>query len=72
MARLHTAVAFSAACVALLVILQLLVHPGLARLDARHEPRDSDSHGKTHLMNERQDGDASQYLVGVGKADITG
>jgi hypothetical protein len=72
MARTHTAVAFSAAFVALIVILQLVLHPGLPHLDLRRSARDGYHDAHADSLGERQAGEPSEYLVGVGKADITG
>ena len=69
MARTHAAVALSAALVALIVIFQLVLHPGLPHLDLRRNIH-HDAHAD--LLRARQAAEPSEYLVGVGKADITG
>jgi neutral ceramidase len=77
MARSHIAVALGTALVALLIISQLLVHFGFPTVDFWHARLDRTYDGaqQDHFISEKQDGgmgDASSYLVGVGKADITG
>jgi len=78
MARSHIAVALSAALIACLILTQLLFTLGLpaapfwpARL--RHGAHDAQ---QDSLLIGKQSGelvdDASSYVVGVGKADITG
>lgn len=70
MARSHIAVAFGAALVAVLLVGQLVVNLGFPNNDFWHSRLDQSYHGI------QQDGalveDPSQYLIGVGKADITG
>ena len=78
MARSHIAVAFGAALFASLIISQLVVNLGFPQADFWHGRLDQDRHDvqQTHLFSGKQTGelveDASQYLIGVGKADITG
>lgn len=78
MARSHIAVALGAALVALLIVGQLVVNLGLPNVDFWHWRLDQTYDGVQQdlFISEKQDGgqvaDASQYLVGVGKADITG
>jgi neutral ceramidase len=78
MARSHIAVALSAALVTLVIVGQLVINLGLPQVDFWHWRLDQDQHyhTQTHFLNGKQaDGaveDASQYLIGVGKADITG
>jgi neutral ceramidase len=80
MARSHIAVALSAALVASLIIAQLTILFGLPKLQFWNcAPGQTQSHDGFHqglLTSEKLDGEAvqdpSQYLIGVGKADITG
>jgi neutral ceramidase len=77
MARSHIAVALGTALVALLIISQLVLHLGSPTVDFWHARLDQTNHGaqQDHFISEKQDGglgDASSYLIGVGKADITG
>jgi hypothetical protein len=72
MARTHIAVAFSAAFVALIVIFQLVLHPALPHHDLRRAVRDSYHDAHADSLGERQADGSSDYLIGVGKADITG
>jgi neutral ceramidase len=78
MARSHIVVAFVAALSASLIISQLVIHLGLPQVDFWHWRLDQSGHGipQTQILSEKQAGDAaddpSQYLIGVGKADITG
>jgi neutral ceramidase len=78
MARSHIAVALGAALVASLIIGQLVVNLGFPTAEFWHWRLDQTYTGaqQTHLISEKQSGelvdDAASYLVGVGKADITG
>jgi neutral ceramidase len=80
MARSHVAVALGAALIASLIVGQLIIHLGLPQVDFWHRRLDQDQyqydHAQTHLFNGKQADEAvedpSQYLIGVGKADITG
>lgn len=79
MARSHFAVALGAALTSLLIISQLIYSLGFPTLDFWHWRVDSDFHDgtqQTHMYGGKQSGevvdDPSQYLIGVGKADITG
>ena len=78
MARSHIAVAVGAALVALLIVGQLVVNLGLPNNEFWHWRLDQSYSGaqQTHFHSEKQSGqlvdDPSSYLVGVGKADITG
>lgn len=78
MARSHIAVAFGAALVAILIIGQLVVNLGFPNVEFWHWRLDQSYNGiqQDLLMSEKQDGglveDPSQYLIGVGRADITG
>lgn len=84
MARSHIAVALGAAVFALLVILQLTSTLRIPELDFWHWTVQEQGNGipQTHLFNEKDaaedaatnavTAEGSQYLLGVGKADITG
>lgn len=78
MARSHIAVAVGAAVIALLIFGQLVIDLGFPNNEFWHRRLDQhSSHGQQDLfMSTKQDGglvaDPSQYLIGVGKADITG
>lgn len=80
MARSHIAVALGAAVFALLVIFQLTTTLGLPELDFWHWTVQEQRNGipQTHLFSEKDaaadavTAEGSQYLLGVGKADITG
>ncbi|KAF1838471.1 neutral ceramidase precursor [Decorospora gaudefroyi] len=78
MARSHIAVALGAALFALLIIVQLVNSPGSSPLAFSHAGLRQPDHGAQHdhSVGERQGGglaeDASSYLIGIGKADITG
>lgn len=78
MARSHIAVALGAALAASLIISQLVINLGFPTVEFWHWRLDSTYNGaqQTAFNSENQhDGllqDPSQYLVGVGKADITG
>jgi neutral ceramidase len=79
MARLHIAAALVTATLALLIIFQLLINFGLPQLDFLHLRNDGDwsaTVASQHPFNPSiapiylENG--SLYLLGVGKADITG
>jgi neutral ceramidase len=80
MARSHIAVALGAALVASLIIAQLVINLGLPKVDFWHlrldQPYHASQHAQTQFISEKQSGgpsdDPASYLVGVGKADITG
>lgn len=78
MARSHIAVALGAALVASLIIGQLVVHLGFPSAGFWHARLDQTYNGaqQTHFLGGKQSAalvdDPSSYLVGVGKADITG
>lgn len=78
MARSHMAVAFASALFAALLISHFVVTLGFPKTDSWHSRLDQDHkhREKTHLYSGKQANDAaddpSQYLIGVGKADITG
>lgn len=81
MARFHIAAALGAATLAILVTLQLISHFGLPELDFLHLTSDAFTIGSPpnqHPINSPHDGleeladDGTLYLLGVGKADITG
>ncbi|KAF2258935.1 neutral ceramidase precursor [Lojkania enalia] len=78
MARSHIAVAVGAAFTAALIISQLIINLGFPSVDFWHWRLDQTYSGtqQTHFFSEKQAGepqdDPSQYLIGVGKADITG
>lgn len=78
MARSHIAVALGAALMAALIVSQLVVNLGFPQVDFWHRRLDQDQHdhSQTHIFSGKQAEEAaddpSQYLVGVGKADITG
>lgn len=79
MARSHIAVALGAALVASLIIGQLVINLGFPSVDFWHMRLDQSYNGaqQSHFMGgKKQSGelvdDPSSYLVGVGKADITG
>ena len=79
MARSHIAVALGAAVFTLLVIFQLATL-GFPELDFWHWTVQEQGNGipQTHLFSEKNaaadavTAEGSQYLLGVGKADITG
>jgi neutral ceramidase len=78
MARSHIAVALAAALVASLIIGQLVVNLGFPAVESWHQRLDQ-SYGaaqQMHFISGKQSGelvdDPASYLVGVGKADITG
>ncbi|KAF2742351.1 neutral ceramidase precursor [Sporormia fimetaria CBS 119925] len=73
MARSHIAIALGAALTLALLISQLLVHVGFPQLNYWHwrqEQQDRYNVPQTHFETRQAAG--SQYLVGAGKADITG
>ncbi|KAL1592181.1 hypothetical protein SLS59_009837 [Nothophoma quercina] len=78
MARSHIAVALGAALVAILIVGQLVVNLGFPNNEFWHWRLDQTYNGipQDLFMSTKQDGalveDPSQYLIGVGKADITG
>lgn len=79
MARSHIAVALGAALIASLIIAQLVVNLGFPKPDFWHWRLDQPYHAgstQTQFISEKQSGaptdDPASYLVGVGKADITG
>lgn len=79
MARSHVAVALGAALFASVIISQLIYSLGFPTVDFWHWQAEQDFHDgtqQTHLYSGKQSGelvdDPSQYLIGVGKADITG
>ncbi|KAF9697917.1 hypothetical protein EKO04_004002 [Ascochyta lentis] len=75
MARSHIAVASSAALVAVFITVQLILSLGLPSLDFWHWSLDQSYHDIPQDPFMGDGGpveDASQYLIGVGKADITG
>lgn len=78
MARSHIAVALGAALVAILIVGQLVVNLGFPNNEFWHWRLDQTYDGipQDLFMSTKQDGalveDPSQYLIGVGKADITG
>ena len=79
MARSHVAVALAAALAASLIIGQLIISLGFPTPALWHARLDHHSHGTSpqmHFLGEKQSGepaqDPSAYLIGVGKADITG
>ena len=81
MARSHIVAALGAAILALLVTIQLISHFGLPALDFMHLTYDASTLWSTpnqYALNSRDDvgeevdKDATLYLLGVGKADITG
>lgn len=78
MARSHFAVALGAAIIASLILGQLVINLGFPTPDLWHSRLDQ-SYGKAqqmHFLGQKQSGeqvdDPSSYLIGVGKADITG
>lgn len=84
MARSHIAVALGAAAFALLVIFQLTSTLRIPELDFWHWTVQEQGNGipQTHLFSEEDTAggaaadaatvEGSQYLLGVGRADITG
>lgn len=78
MARSHVAVALGASLFAILIFSQLIAHLGFSHADSRHGRLEQDSakfeHAQPFRPKQVEDAadDPSQYLIGVGKADITG
>lgn len=72
MARSHIAVALGAALVALVVVGQLALNLGLPNNGSWHWNFGQLHPGVAGGKHDAGLADASQYLVGVGKADITG
>ncbi|KAH9875666.1 hypothetical protein IAQ61_003130 [Plenodomus lingam] len=81
MARSHVAVALGAALIASFIIGQLVINLGFPAPDFWHARLDQIYHGgpvhQDSFLGPKQSGDEvvddpSSYLVGVGKADITG
>lgn len=79
MARSHIAVALGASLIASLIIAQLVINLGFPSVEFWHWRLDqsySAAVQQTQFISEKQSGgqpnDPSSYLVGVGKADITG
>ena len=81
MARFHIAAALGVAVLAILVTLQLISHFGLPALDFMHLTYDASTTWFTpnqypihspYAVGEEVADDATLYLLGVGKADITG
>ena len=81
MARFHIAAAMGAATLALLVTLELISHFGLPALDFMHLKYDALRSGSTpnqypieppYDVGQEYASDKTLYMVGVGKADITG
>lgn len=78
MARSHIAIALGAALFALLIITQLVISLGFPSVDFWHWQLDQSYDGaqQTHMFGAKQSeelvDDPSSYLIGVGKADITG
>lgn len=78
MARSHIAVALSAAVIAFLIIVQLAINLRLPSVDFWHWQHEQSYNGalQAPLGGGGQSGelldDSSSYLIGVGKADITG
>lgn len=78
MARSHIAVALGAALIASLIIGQLVINLGFPSVDFWHARLDQTYDGaqQSHFISGKQSGelvdDPSSYLIGVGKADITG
>jgi neutral ceramidase len=78
MARSHIAVALGAALIASLIIAQLVINLGFPTPEFWHSRLDQsyDAVQEMQFLGEKQNGelvdDPSSYLIGVGKADITG
>ncbi len=81
MARFHIAAALGAATLAILVTLQLISHFGLPALDFMHLTKDASIIGSApnqspvnppYDVGENSVDEGTLYMVGVGKADITG
>ncbi len=80
MTRSPVAIALVAATFALIILFQLLSHFGFPQLDYFHWKYDSFSgfsaSHQTPILSQniesRETDNGTQYLLGVGKADITG
>lgn len=78
MARSHVAVAFAASLVIVLIFAHLVIDLGFPNTASWHDRLDQSSGSSklTHLYKGKQSGaqadDPSSFLLGVGKADITG
>ena len=81
MARFHIAAALGAATLAILVILHLISRFGLPALDFMHLTNDASTIGSPtnqypinppYNKGSEVANDETLYLLGVGKADITG
>ena len=81
MARFHIAAALGAAILAIFVTLQLISHFGLPALDFLHLTHDASTLWSTlnqypinspYDVGEEVADETNLYLLGVGKADITG
>ncbi|KAF2008097.1 neutral ceramidase precursor [Amniculicola lignicola CBS 123094] len=76
MARSHFIVALCSALGALFIVSQLILTLGFPQVDFWRWDQGFANYQQTHLNSEKQAGDAAQdpgtYLIGVGKADITG
>ena len=76
MTRTHATVIVGAALIALLAVFQVLTgsHFSLDAWNAQNIPRGSDLFGGAFppLEGLRKRASGSQYILGVGKADITG
>jgi neutral ceramidase len=79
MARSHFVVALATALTTLVILSQLISSLGFPTIDFWHWQGGHalhDASQQTHMYGGKQSGDVaddpSQYLVGVGKADITG
>ncbi len=77
MARSHIAVALATALVAILLITHLVADLGASSASPWQDRRSHRTPTKqTHILDSKQSSpqsdDASSYLIGVGKADITG
>jgi neutral ceramidase len=78
MARSHIVVAIGTSLLVSLLISHLVVNLGFPNVDFWHERLDQDNHHLSpgHLYSSKQangeEDDPSQYLIGAGKADITG
>ena len=78
MARSHVVVALGVALITSLIVSQLIYSFGVPQVDFwrwHAEPGFYDGTHQTHLAEKQSSepaDDPSQYLIGVGKADITG
>lgn len=78
MARSHIAVALGAALITSLIVGHLVINLGFPNVDFWHRRLDQSYTGaqQSHFYHGKQSGelvdDPASYLVGVGKADITG